>query len=1107
MSPTTEFTKVFLQQYKKMLPKLDNVLDQAGEVDQRYSFARTIVEGVWKYDHDAGDFDFEALKVRTDIPIYDRDHNKVIVIETKRSTVQDEDLTDYSAQAFGYANEFTRYVLLTNFRRFILYSNDKRRTVLADINVYFILVRGSALPGGESVTLDEDASIAQLRFLGKGEAWDPKRFDDFAEPFQHRGNVADPGVLSDLASTLERSMEYLYTYALKAFDEYAAAYEAYTKEQRDIVYGIEQAEKARDQGVAAGLAERLRDLEVANKLYVEFYEGYRLWEALAGRRLDEKKGAAVASRREQNKEVFCRESAYVQLNKILFVRICEDKGLLPRKLSNGGVDIWRTFTRFLRDEFKDLLRVAFSDALRLYESLYLKGIFDWYLEGNSQLNHIFKRVLWLLNHFDFATVNDDILGGLYEAYLPKETRKALGGFYTQKPIVDFILDNVGWTADRELRGTKLLDMGAGSGTFLVSATQRFFKSLPQGIPSGDALDMAIDAIHGFDIDPFATHICEMNLIFQVLDRYRVVKESDPQRMLKPLNVYNTDSLEIPEPRQITLSHAESEAILSFVKRRTSTEKAKADKYDFVVGNPPYVTYNIPPDKRTYYRRTYEESIYNRLNLYRLFVHRASQVLKDGGRLGYIIPNTWIADMYARKFRAFLLPTFRIKKVVPIPESVKAFFGVTQATTIVVLEKKPAASSANYDIDVGEEISAIEDLRNIKWTTRKLAEASFGEDYEWAFVFHHDDLVYGFIRQVMPGARPGLVRLDSLNDVEEIKSGEVRQADVRGNIFSTPAEGRYAAIVGDNVDHFFIDVSDRRRSPLYYGRPKQGDQIPRDDLSRTPRIIVQNIINQASKRRITAGYVNPEKGRIYAENLVSYVLLRQDSKVDPYYLLGLLNSSTLDFFAKLFSSTNHVQPHEIKRLPICVDPLNADLMREIAAIARTIEERKRKLNDLTLASSDPAHLHKGIGLVGIFHSPMIKGYPPAGLTGVPTVRQEGSRVYVTLEHSFECQDASVASYLARRLTEIKDLSELPTLKVPKDKSGIEEGTRRLEELNKDLLALPAEIARLMSKLDEATFDLYDIESHTREMVRRRVREGSVAGGLAEEPEVSDTESEA
>ncbi len=1083
MAPTLEFTTLFLQQYQNMLAKVGATQDDdTGEIDQRYSLARNIVEGLWGYDHDQGDFDFEALRIRADIPIYDKDGNKVIVIETKRTNVIDSVLPEFKEQAFGYADAFTEYILLTNHRRFILYRNDPAKTVLADITPYSILMRGQLGTDDSPVTLNEEAHIAQFSFLAKSEIWDAKRFDDFTAAFDHRGNVGHPHVISDLAETLKKSMEYLYSYALKAFQEYDTLFATYSKARDDLVEAIRKPGTTKDPTILIHLTQQLRSLELEHRIVAEFKEGYRLWETLSQRIVAEEEPVERVRQQERNREVFCKESAYVLLNKVLFVRICEDKGLLPRKLSNGGIGDWRRLTLYIANEYKDLLRFAFLDAVRLYETLYLKGIFDWYLDGNSRLNEIIKRVLWFLNHYDFATVNDDILGSLYEAYLTKDTRRALGEFYTPRPIVEFILDSVGWASGSDLRGKTLLDMGCGSGTFLVSAVQRFFKSLPENVPPAEALDMAIGAIYGFDIDPFATHICEMNLLFQVLDRYREVKQSDPERTLRQLNVYNTDSLEIQEPHQVTLGHAETQAILDFLRRKSETDKAKETAYDFIVGNPPYVTHTrISPEKSRYYRKVYARSIYNRPNLYRLFIHRASQLLPIGGRVGYIVANTWIADKYARALRRLILEEYRLVKVVPIPERAKAFFDVTQATTILILEKKATGDQADYELSVAGEVTEITGLHDLKWNKRRLSDVSFGEDFEWAFVFHSDDRVYEFVRRLKLSSAPKVVRLSELDDVIEVQSGEVRQSDVPDRIAHAPEKGAFPTVVGKNVDHFYVDITDKRVAPFYYKRPDAGAQLKRDDRSLKPRIVVQRIINQASRRRIIAGMLDPRPGRVYVENGVNYVLLREKSVVDPYYLIGLLNSSTLDFFARIFNSSNNLQPHEIERLPVCLDKGKEDQKKAIAAVSREVEFLERTLQDFQSALSSEELMYKGIPLVGIYQSPLIRAYPPSGAQGAILPKREGIRVHVGLEHYFECQNEAVAVFLVERLMRLNELEEVQHMHFPKDMSGLRQAETRQQEVASGLSRIPAEVAAKMRKLDALVFDLYELSADVREMI--------------------------
>lgn len=228
--PNTKFADLFLDRYRKILPKIHSgAAGHAGEIDLRYSFAKSIVEGVLGYNHEAGDFDFEALKSRSDISIYDRDHNRVIVIETKSAKTPDDILSEARDQAFGYANQFTRFVVLTNFRRFLFYSRGPEEQPETDVNILQL--------ASETGVSSDPASIAkvdQFRFLAKEEIWDPKRFDDFAAPFAVRRSVSDPSVVPELAETLARCMEYLYPYALRAFDDYLRAYKTYWRRRRHL---------------------------------------------------------------------------------------------------------------------------------------------------------------------------------------------------------------------------------------------------------------------------------------------------------------------------------------------------------------------------------------------------------------------------------------------------------------------------------------------------------------------------------------------------------------------------------------------------------------------------------------------------------------------------------------------------------------------------------------------------------------------------------------------------------------------------------------------------------------------------------------------------------
>lgn len=200
------------------------------------------------------------------------------------------------------------------------------------------------------------------------------------------------------------------------------------------------------------------------------------------------------------------------------------------------------------------------------------------------------------NHFDFKTVDSDILGHVYEDYLPKEERKKLGEYYTPLEVVRYILDAVGYTLGEEIEGKKILDPSCGSGTFLVEALRRviqrflakFHKSSAHKLEPEEAsmiLESMRANIYGLDLNIFACHIAEMNLFFQTIDLYGAVKSKYKEEVFKGFNVFHTDSL-MPTNSELTdFSNARVKPFLNDLRKIAGIKKSK---FDFVVGNPPYV---------------------------------------------------------------------------------------------------------------------------------------------------------------------------------------------------------------------------------------------------------------------------------------------------------------------------------------------------------------------------------------------------------------------------------------------------------------------------------------------------------------------------------------
>ena len=629
--------------------------------------------------------DYEQENDWNDIRIYDDDHNPAIIVEGKNRDLDAEDGID---QAFEYASRTTypRFLIATNVDQLLLYrrcdeseADENRYGVsakqIADIEFQGIVnkVSGSAL--SEELTLDERQGIQQLMQLRAQEISNPDRYNDFE--IHGRQDVSSDEGFENLVQSLSVCLdEYLMPYTLAAFDEYEERYQEYQSQADDLESQIDQLQdEGHEDSEIAELEIELGNLRDEYSQYREFHSDFDTWVNLSNRQDNE---------RDENKQIFCRESVYVQINKILLIRIAEDQGLTKRMISNGGVhsyfDFWSDYSQYTTHDYTDLFDFACEELSEVYDHLYTQQIFDWNLQDGEELNEVIQRTFWHLNHYDFSDVSRDVLGHLYEEHLSPQERKELGEFYTPTSVVDYILDQIGYTADKQLELPEydLLDPACGSGTFLVRAATRLRERLKQkGVGPRDSLEIIQERLYGFDLNPFATHICEMNLLFQVIDLYRDVKRRDEDYTLGRFQIYQTDSLR--SETQTSLSTVQS----NFLQRKYQEEKQEAyqaknrEDYGFVVGNPPYVRIQNLPDGPA--RDDYDEyySAHYNYDLYCLFVERAAGWLKQNGQLGVIISNKFVQSRYGERLREFIPMNYQPETLinftsVDVFQSAKAF---------------------------------------------------------------------------------------------------------------------------------------------------------------------------------------------------------------------------------------------------------------------------------------------------------------------------------------------------------------------------------------------------------------------------------------------------
>jgi hypothetical protein len=186
-------------------------------------------------------------------------------------------------------------------------------------------------------------------------------------------------------------------------------------------------------------------------------------------------------------------------------------------------------------------------------------------------------------------------------------------------------------------------------------------------------------LYAFDINPFPLHLTALNLA----TRYIRAPSTE-------VNTIHTDFFRV-KAEQTVVSPYVVKTLAGEVKREIAIPK-----FDAIIANPPYTRWTEIPDKT---REAIKDSIGKLLTEYNLtaqvqrgvepgiyihFIMHGFDMLKEGGRLGMIISDSWLQTDYGVDFGRFLLDHFKVKALIDI--SARVFPVPLIGTCIILLEK-------------------------------------------------------------------------------------------------------------------------------------------------------------------------------------------------------------------------------------------------------------------------------------------------------------------------------------------------------------------------------------------------------------------------------------
>lgn len=206
-----------------------------------------------------------------------------------------------------------------------------------------------------------------------------------------------------------------------------------------------------------------------------------------------------------------------------------------------------------------------------------------------------------------------------------EERKR-GAIFTKQPVVDFMLDLIGYTTAVNLAERSILEPSFGGGRFVLSAVDRLLESWRAH--GGTEYTDLVDSVRAVELDT-DTYV-----------QFRVVLADH----LTARGVPQIDATLLVDRWLIHGDYLLTDLGLRF---------------DFVIGNPPYVRQElIEPSLLADYRRMYG-SMVGRADLYVAFMEQSLDYLKDGGALSFICADAWLKNDYGRGIRAKISYSFHL----------------------------------------------------------------------------------------------------------------------------------------------------------------------------------------------------------------------------------------------------------------------------------------------------------------------------------------------------------------------------------------------------------------------------------------------------------------
>jgi REP element-mobilizing transposase RayT/uncharacterized protein YlbG (UPF0298 family) len=339
-------------------------------------------------------------------------------------------------------------------------------------------------------------------------------------------------------------------------------------------------------------------------------------------------------------------------------------------------------------------------------------------------------------------------------------------------------------------------------------------------------------------------------------------------------------------------------------------------FDVVIGNPPYVQLQSMGEMSEKLKSCGYEAFDKGADLYCLFTEHGYNLLKDGGRQSYIMPNKWMLVAYGKPLRKFLSKT-GLRQLLNFGD-IQFFQEATTYVSIFVTQKDKIKEKVQV-LSLNRKTYQGDFLSEVKANIYDYPSSRFGEN-EWSIQPHSDFRILERMKQngselkelpisINYGIKTGYNDAFFIDEEtrkrlikEDAKSAEIIHPMVRGRNIAGYGITDFEYLIG-TFPSLKLDIEEypaikQHLLSFGYDRLKQTgdsgarkktkgewfetqDSIGYHEEFAKPKIIYPNMTS-------VFPFVHDESG--YLSNDKSFILTAQDESVSLLYLTAVFNSS-------------------------------------------------------------------------------------------------------------------------------------------------------------------------------------------------------------------------